>query len=253
MPVQELDSIKMHSQGLFVYTHSQQILKDISLKIPKNKVTALIGPSGAGKSTYLRCLNKIIEMNSSFKVEGKIFLGNENIDDLDIVVLRSRVGMIFQRPNPFPFSIYENVAYGPRLHGLYQKKSELDEIVHNSLDQAGLWNEVKGDIHKSGFDLSVGQQQRLCIARALAVEPEVLLMDEPCSALDPTSTQRIEELLRWLSHQMTIVLVTHQMLQAKQVSHRTALLYAGELIEENQTEAFFNDPRQQRTKEYLLQ
>ena len=247
------ESIKMHSEDISVYTSGQRILKDISLDIPKNKVTALIGPSGAGKSTYLRCLNKIITMNSHFKVEGKIFLGNEDIDDLDIVVLRSRVGMIFQRPNPFPFSIYENVAYGPRLHGLYRKRSELDEIVRTSLDQAGLWEEVKNDWYKkSGFDLSVGQQQRLCIARALAVRPEVLLMDEPCSALDPTSTQRIEALIRDLSRQMTIVIVTHQMLQARDVSDRTALLYGGEIIEVNETETFFNAPRHQRAKEYLL-
>ena len=246
------ESIKMHSEDISVYTSGQRILKDISLEILKNKVTALIGPSGAGKSTYLRCLNKIITMNSQFKVEGKIFLENEDIDDLDIVVLRSRVGMIFQRPNPFPFSIYENVAYGPRLHGLYRKRSELDEIVRTSLDQAGLWEEVKNDWHKKGgFDLSVGQQQRLCIARALAVRPEVLLMDEPCSALDPTSTQRIEALIRELSRRMTIVIVTHQMHQARVVSDRTALLYGGEILEVNETETFFSAPRHQRAKEYV--
>ena len=243
----------MRSQEISVYTASQQILNGISLDIPANRVTALIGPSGAGKSTYLRCLNKIIEMNDGFKVEGKIFLENDDIDDLDLVTLRSRVGMIFQKPNPFPFSIYENVAYGPRLHGLYRKKPELDDIVKNSLEQAGLWNEVKDDLHKKrGLDLSVGQQQRLCIARALAVAPEVLLMDEPCSALDPVSTQRIETLIRTLSRQMTIVLVTHQMLQAKEVSDRTVFLYAGEMIEENQTDLFFSEPQHQRTKNYLF-
>ena len=246
------ERIKIHSQSLCVSNESRlRILKDISLVIPINKVIAFIGPSGCGKTVLLQCFNKTLD--STFKTSGNIFLDDQNIDEIDVVELRGRVGMISQKPNPFPSSIYENVASGPRLHGLYATKAQLDEMVKNSLEQVGLWDEVKDYFYRrSGFDLSVGQQQRLCIARALMVNPEVLLMDEPCSALDPMSTQRIQELLRALSHRMTIVIVTDRIKEMRQMSDRTFVFYQGRLIEENDTAELFKNPQHPLTREYLL-
>ena len=247
------DDPKMSMRNVNVFYGDSQAIYDVSLDIGKNQVIALIGPSGCGKSTFLRCMNRMNDTIDICKVKGSFMLEQDNIYDpkLDVVELRARVGMVFQKPNPFPKSIYENVAYGPRLHGLANKKFELDEIVENSLRKAGLWDEVKDRLDQPGTGLSGGQQQRLCIARSIAVSPEVVLMDEPCSALDPIATAKIEELIDELSGQYTIAIVTHSMQQAARVSHRTAYFHLGRLIEVNDTNTVFTAPEHALTEAYI--
>jgi phosphate transport system ATP-binding protein len=244
---------KMLADDVSVFYADKQALKDVSIKIYDDLVTAFIGPSGCGKSTFLRCLNRMNDTIPSARVTGCIKLDGEDITSsrMDVVQLRARVGMVFQKPNPFPKSIYENVAYGPRIHGLSQSKSELDGIVESSLKRAGLWDEVKDRLQESGTALSGGQQQRLCIARAIAVDPEVILMDEPCSALDPIATAKIEELIHELRGRYAIAIVTHNMQQAARVSQRTAFFHLGELVEYGKTSEIFTNPRQQRTQDYI--
>lgn len=245
---------KMIGQDVSVFYGEKRALFDVNLSVRKNNVTALIGPSGCGKSTFLRCLNRMNDTIDGCRVTGKITLEGMDIYDtsIDVVELRARVGMVFQKPNPFPKSIYENIAYGPRIHGLARSKADLDQIVETSLQKAGLWNEVKDRLHESGTGLSGGQQQRLCIARAVAVSPEVILMDEPCSALDPIATARIEELIHELRTNFTIVIVTHSMQQAARVSQRTAMFHLGHLVEENDTDKMFTNPDDQRTQDYIM-
>jgi len=245
--------IKMRGNKVGVFYGEKQALFDVDLDVRENQVTALIGPSGCGKSTFLRCLNRMNDTIDSARVTGKITLDNEDIYDkaIDVVELRARVGMVFQKPNPFPKSIYENVAYGPRIHGLAKKKSEIDHVVETSLKKAGLFNEVKDRLHEPGTGLSGGQQQRLCIARAIAVSPEVILMDEPCSALDPIATARVEELIDELRQNYTIVIVTHSMQQAARVSQRTAMFHLGYLVEEGATDKMFTNPDDKRTQDYI--
>lgn len=244
---------KMETRDLDVFYGDKQALEGVGLEIGANQVTALIGPSGCGKSTYLRCLNRMNDVVPGCRVEGSVTLDGEDIydPDLDVVKLRARVGMVFQKPNPFPKSIYENVAYGPRIHGVAQTKAELDDLVRQSLSKAGLLAEVESRLDEPGTSLSGGQQQRLCIARAIAVSPEVILMDEPCSALDPIATARVEELIDELREQFTIVIVTHSMQQAARVSQRTAFFHLGILIEEGDTEKIFTNPADQRTQDYI--
>lgn len=244
---------KMLTRGLDVFYGEKQALQHVDLEIGANQVTALIGPSGCGKSTFLRCLNRMNDVVPGCRVEGDVLLEGEDIYDplLDVVKLRAQIGMVFQKPNPFPKSIYENVAYGPRIHGLTQNKSELDDLVRQSLRKAGLLGEVENRLEEPGTSLSGGQQQRLCIARAIAVSPEVILMDEPCSALDPIATARVEELIDELREQFTIVIVTHSMQQAARVSQRTAFFHLGELIEEGDTERIFTNPAEKRTQDYI--
>ncbi|MCR9097258.1 MAG: phosphate ABC transporter ATP-binding protein PstB [bacterium] len=243
----------METRDLDVFYGDKQALQSVSLEIGANEVTALIGPSGCGKSTYLRCLNRMNDVVPGCRVDGAVTLDGEDIydPDLDVVKLRARVGMVFQKPNPFPKSIYENVAYGPRIHGVAQTKTELDDLVRQSLSKAGLLEEVENRLEEPGTSLSGGQQQRLCIARAIAVSPEVILMDEPCSALDPIATARVEELIDELREQFTIVIVTHSMQQAARVSQRTAFFHLGVLIEEGDTEKIFTNPAEQRTQDYI--
>ena len=228
-------------------------IRNVSIDIGKNEVISMIGPSGCGKSTFLRCLNRMNDIIESCRVSGSIQLDGVDINSrsTDVVTLRARVGMVFQRPNPFPKSIFENVAYGPRIHGLVDSKVDLDEVVETSLRKAGLWDEVKDYLHQPGTGLSGGQQQRLCIARAIAVKPEVILMDEPCSALDPIATAKIEELMDELSENYTIVIVTHSMQQAARVSQRTAYFHLGELIEVGDTKRIFTNPRHRLTEGYI--
>jgi phosphate transport system ATP-binding protein len=244
---------KMSADEVSVFYSDKQALKQVSIKIYEDRVTAFIGPSGCGKSTFLRCLNRMNDTIPSARVTGRIELDNEDImsPDMDVVQLRARVGMVFQKPNPFPKSIYENVAYGPRIHGLSNSKAELDGIVESSLKRAGLWDEVKDRLQESGTALSGGQQQRLCIARAIAVDPEVILMDEPCSALDPIATAKIEELIHELRGRYAIAIVTHNMQQAARVSQRTAFFHLGELVEYGKTSEIFTNPREQRTQDYI--
>jgi len=244
---------KMSADKVSVFYGDKQALKDISIRIYEDRVTAFIGPSGCGKSTFLRCLNRMNDTIPSARVTGRIELDNEDINgpDMDVVQLRARVGMVFQKPNPFPKSIFENVAYGPRIHGLSRNKSELHDIVERSLKRAGLWDEVKDRLQESGTALSGGQQQRLCIARAIAVDPEVILMDEPCSALDPIATAKIEELIHELRGRYAIAIVTHNMQQAARVSQRTAFFHLGELVEYGKTSEIFTKPREQRTQDYI--
>ncbi len=236
-----------------VFYGDKQALFAINLDIRENEVTALIGPSGCGKSTFLRCMNRMNDTIDSCRVSGEILLHGEDIYDgaVDPVHLRARVGMVFQKPNPFPKSIYDNVAYGPRIHGIATGKDELDAMVQLSLEKAGLWKEVADRLDQPGTGLSGGQQQRLCIARTIAVQPEVILMDEPCSALDPIATARIEELIDELREQFTIVIVTHSMQQAARVSQRTAFFHMGELVEVGDTKQIFNHPDDQRTQDYI--
>lgn len=243
----------MLTRGLDVFYGEKQALQHVDLEIGANQVTALIGPSGCGKSTFLRCLNRMNDVVPGCRVEGDVLLEGEDIYDplLDVVKLRAQIGMVFQKPNPFPKSIYENVAYGPRIHGLTQNKSDLDDLVRQSLRKAGLLGEVENRLEEPGTSLSGGQQQRLCIARAIAVSPEVILMDEPCSALDPIATARVEELIDELREQFTIVIVTHSMQQAARVSQRTAFFHLGELIEEGDTERIFTNPAEKRTQDYI--
>ncbi len=244
---------KMIARDVSVYYGDKQALKGVSIDVHEDRVTAFIGPSGCGKSTFLRCLNRMNDTIPAARVQGLIELDGENITSpsMDVVQLRARVGMVFQKPNPFPKSIYENVAYGPRIHGLTSSRKELDETVEKSLKRAGLWDEVKDRLQESGTALSGGQQQRLCIARAIAVDPEVILMDEPCSALDPIATARIEELIHELRGRYAIVIVTHNMQQAARVSQRTAFFHLGELVEYGKTSDMFTNPREQRTQDYI--
>jgi phosphate transport system ATP-binding protein len=236
-----------------VYYGQKHAVKKVSIDIAKNQVLAMIGPSGCGKSTFLRCLNRMNDTIEGARVEGSILLDGKDIHDRkqDVVQLRARVGMVFQKPNPFPKSIYENVAYGPRIHGLAGDRVELDEIVHTSLQRAGLWEEVKDRLQQPGTSLSGGQQQRLCIARTIAVNPEVILMDEPCSALDPIATARIEDLMEELRQSYAMVIVTHSMQQAARVSQRTAYFHLGDLIEVGETDRIFTNPRHKLTEDYI--
>ena len=236
-----------------VFYGENQALKNINLEVGKSEVIALIGPSGCGKSTFLRCLNRLNDTIDSCRVTGEFSLEGEDIysGDMDVVLLRARVGMVFQKPNPFPKSIYENVAYGPKIHGLTASKKELDELVELSLDRAGLLEEVKDRIHSPGTSLSGGQQQRLCIARAIAIKPDVILMDEPCSALDPIATEKIEGLINELKENYAIVMVTHSMSQAARVSQRAAYFHLGDLIEVGDTKKIFEDPEHELTKNYI--
>jgi phosphate transport system ATP-binding protein len=244
---------KMSARGVNVYYGEKQAIIDVSLDIGKNEVIAMIGPSGCGKSTFLRTLNRMNDIIPGCRVEGEISLDGDDIyrSGQDPVLLRARVGMVFQKPNPFPKSIYENVAYGPRIHGLAHSRAELDEIVENSLRRASLFDEVKDILDKPGTGLSGGQQQRLCIARAIAVSPEVILMDEPCSALDPIATARIEELIDELKANYTIAIVTHSMQQAARVSERTAYFHLGKLIEVGNTKEIFTMPKHELTENYI--
>ncbi|WP_279614736.1 phosphate ABC transporter ATP-binding protein PstB [Sphingomicrobium astaxanthinifaciens] len=244
---------KMRAENVNVFYGDKQAIKDVSIEIFDDKVTAFIGPSGCGKSTFLRTLNRMNDTIPSARVEGLIELDGEDIHApaMDVVQLRARVGMVFQKPNPFPKSIYENIAYGPRIHGLTSSKSDMDAIVESSLRRAGLWDEVKDRLDESGTALSGGQQQRLCIARAIAVDPEVILMDEPCSALDPIATAKIEELIHELRGRYAIAIVTHNMQQAARVSQRTAFFHLGNLVEYGETGQIFTNPTQQRTQDYI--
>ena len=236
-----------------VYYGTKQALNKISLDIHPNRVTSLIGPSGCGKTTFLRCVNRMNDLIDICRVKGRIEIENQDIYDpaVDVVALRAHVGMVFQKPNPFPKSIFDNVAYGPRIHGMAQSKSALHDIVENSLRRAGLWDEVHDRLDEPGTGLSGGQQQRLCIARAIAVEPRVILMDEPCSALDPIATARIEELIDELREKFTIIIVTHSMQQAARVSQKTAFFHLGELVEEGETAQIFTSPQDERTESYI--
>ncbi|MEA3332383.1 MAG: phosphate ABC transporter ATP-binding protein PstB, partial [Pseudomonadota bacterium] len=236
-----------------VFYGEKQAIKSVSLDIAENEVIAMIGPSGCGKSTFLRCLNRMNDTIDSCRVTGNIILDDEdiNLPGVDVVLLRAKVGMVFQKPNPFPKSIRENVAYGPRIHGLAADRNQLDEIVESSLQKAGLWDEVKDRLDDSGTSLSGGQQQRLCIARSIAVSPEVILMDEPCSALDPIATAKIEGLIDELRENFTIIIVTHSMQQASRVSQRTAFFHLGDLIEVGSTRQLFTNPKHQLTEDYI--
>lgn len=244
---------KIRTSGVNVFYGDKQALKDVSIAIPEKAVMSFIGPSGCGKSTFLRCINRMNDTIPVARITGDIEIDGRDIYDpsLDVVQLRARVGMVFQKPNPFPKSIFENVAYGPRIHGLAKDKTELEEIVVNSLRRAGLFEEVNDRLADSGTSLSGGQQQRLCIARAIAVSPEIILMDEPCSALDPIASARIEELIAELRQNFTIVIVTHSMQQAARVSQRTAFFHLGILVEEGATDDIFTNPREQRTQDYI--
>ncbi|NRA23788.1 MAG: phosphate ABC transporter ATP-binding protein [Oleispira sp.] len=244
---------KLSARNVDVFYGDKQAIHDVSLDIGANEVIALIGPSGCGKSTFLRTLKRMNDTIDICNIKGEILLDNENIYDpkVDTVPLRARVGMVFQKPNPFPKSIYDNVAYGPRIHGLAQTRVELDETVEKSLKRAGLWNEVKDRLHAPGTGLSGGQQQRLCIARTIAVDPEVILMDEPCSALDPIATAKIEELIEELREKYTIAIVTHSMQQPARVSQRTAYFHLGQLIEVNPTDQVFTTPQHELTEAYI--
>jgi phosphate transport system ATP-binding protein len=243
----------MTAAGVNVFYGQKQAIKDVSINVSSEHVTAFIGPSGCGKSTFLRCLNRMNDTVDGARVEGQIALDGQDIyaASMDVVQLRARVGMVFQKPNPFPKSIYENVAYGPRLHGLTRSKADLDGVVESALRRAGLWDEVKDRLGESGTAMSGGQQQRLCIARAIAVDPEVILMDEPCSALDPIATARIEELIDDLRGRYAIVIVTHNMQQAARVSQKTAFFHMGSLVEYDDTSTIFTNPREPRTKDYI--
>ncbi len=244
---------KISASGVSVFYGDKKAIDDVSIDVHTRYVTAFIGPSGCGKSTFLRSLNRMNDTIASARVEGEILLDGEDIyrSRMDVVQLRARVGMVFQKPNPFPKSIYENIAYGPRIHGLASSKAEMDRIVEESLQRAGLWDEVKDRLADSGTALSGGQQQRLCIARAIAVDPEVILMDEPCSALDPIATARIEELIDELRGRYAIVIVTHSMQQAARVSQRTAFFHMGKMVEYGKTSDIFTNPREERTKDYI--
>ena len=247
-----MDNSKITVESLNLHYGENHALKNVNMEIADHAITAFIGPSGCGKSTFLRCLNRMNDLVDGCRVEGKVILDGEDIYDkrVDTTLLRKKVGMVFQQPNPFPMSIYDNIAYGPRLHGIKNKK-ELDEIVERSLQGAAIFEEVKDRLHKSALGLSGGQQQRLCIARALAVSPEVLLMDEPTSALDPISTLKIEELMETLKKKCTVVIVTHNMQQAARVSDDTAFFLVGEVVEKNATSEIFARPKDKRTEDYI--
>ena len=245
--------VAIRTRNVDVFYGDKQALHQVSVDIGRNEVTAFIGPSGCGKSTFLRCLNRMNDTIEQCRVEGEILLDGEDIyaPGTDVVPLRARVGMVFQKPNPFPKSIYENVAYGARLHGLAAGRAELDELVERSLTRAGLWEEVKDRLQTPGTSLSGGQQQRLCIARAIAIEPEVILMDEPCSALDPIATARVEELIDELRRKYTIIMVTHSMQQAARISQRTAYFHLGRLVEVDKTDKIFTNPSHELTEAYI--
>ncbi len=249
----DTQTIKIEARNAQVYYGTNHAIKDVNVDIMDKTVTAFIGPSGCGKSTFLRCLNRMNDTIPSCRVEGSITLEGENIYDprVDPVQLRARIGMVFQKPNPFPKSIYDNVAYGPKIHGLTRNKAELDEVVETCLRKAALWNEVKDRLTAPGTGLSGGQQQRLCIARAIATSPEVLLMDEPCSALDPIATAQVEELIDELRSQFSVVIVTHSMQQAARVSQRTAFFHLGYLVEFGETGQIFTNPKDPRTESYI--
>lgn len=249
----QTESVKISARGVQVHYGEKHALRDVDVDILDKTVTAFIGPSGCGKSTFLRCLNRMNDTVAVARVSGTILLDGEDIYDrrVDPVQLRAKVGMVFQKPNPFPKSIYDNVAYGPRIHGLTRNKAELDEVVESSLRKAALWNEVKDRLHEGGTGLSGGQQQRLCIARAVATSPEVLLMDEPCSALDPIATAQVEELIDELRSQFSVVIVTHSMQQAARVSQRTAFFHLGNLVEYGETGTIFTKPSDPRTESYI--
>ncbi|MBF0209966.1 MAG: phosphate ABC transporter ATP-binding protein [Desulfamplus sp.] len=250
---QIVDDPRMSCKNVNVYYGDKHAIHDVTLDIARNEVIAMIGPSGCGKSTFLRCLNRMNDTIDFCRVTGSILLDGKNIHDkdVDVVPLRAQVGMVFQKPNPFPKSIYENVAYGPKIHGLVQTRAETDEIVETSLKKAGLWEEVKDRLNQPGTSLSGGQQQRLCIARTIAVGPEVILMDEPCSALDPIATARIEDLIDELRENFSIAIVTHSMQQASRVSQRTAYFHLGDLIEVGSTDQVFLNPLHQLTEDYV--
>ena len=248
-----VSNARMTTTGVNVHYGDKHAIKQVDLDIGKNQVIAMIGPSGCGKSTFLRCLNRMNDTIDSCRVTGEIKLDDQDIYDkkLDVVPLRAQVGMVFQKPNPFPKSIYDNIAYGPRIHGLVSNRAELDEVVEKSLTRAGLWDEVKDRMDQPGTGLSGGQQQRLCIARTIAVEPEVILMDEPCSALDPIATAKVEELIDELREHYTIAIVTHSMQQAARVSQRTAYFHLGNLVEVGETSQIFTNPRHKLTEDYI--
>ncbi|GAB5373901.1 MAG: phosphate ABC transporter ATP-binding protein PstB [Acuticoccus sp.] len=252
-PFNEAPPTKINAQNVCVDYGAKRAIHHVSLEIPKKSVTAFIGPSGCGKSTFLRCINRMNDTIDSCRVTGRIDMEGEDLNDRtrDVVLLRARVGMVFQKPNPFPKSIFENVAYGPKIHGTAKSKAHLAEIVEQSLGRAGLWKEVKDRLNEPGTGLSGGQQQRLCIARAIAVSPEVILMDEPCSALDPIATATVEELIHELRENYTIVIVTHSMAQAERVSQKTCYFHLGYLVEEGPTATIFNDPEEERTRQYI--
>ncbi len=247
------DTIKFSARKVQVFYGDTHAIKDVDVDIADKTVTALIGPSGCGKSTFLRCLNRMNDTIDVCRVEGDIYLDGEDIYDkrVDPVQLRAKVGMVFQKPNPFPKSIYDNVAYGPKIHGMAKNKAELDEIVEKALRRGAIWDEVKDRLTASGTSLSGGQQQRLCIARAVATEPEVLLMDEPCSALDPIATAQVEELIDELRRDYSVVIVTHSMQQAARVSQKTAFFHLGHLVEFGDTEQIFTNPKDERTESYI--
>jgi len=247
------ENVKISARDVQVYYGTNQAIKDVNVDVQDKMVTAFIGPSGCGKSTFLRCINRMNDTIDIARVEGKITLDGEDIyaPDVDPVQLRAKVGMVFQKPNPFPKSIYDNVAYGPRIHGMARNRAELDEIVEKSLRRAALWNEAKDRLAEPGTSLSGGQQQRLCIARAVATEPEVLLMDEPCSALDPIATGQIEDLIDELRTNYSVIIVTHSMQQAARVSQRTAFFHLGSLVEYGSTDQIFTNPQDPRTESYI--
>lgn len=245
---------KIHTEQVNVFYGAKQALFDVNINVPAQQVTALIGPSGCGKSTFLRCLNRMNDTIEGCRVEGGIFIDDHDINapTQDVVALRSWVGMVFQKPNPFPKSIYDNVAYGPRIHAMTPSRADLDALVEKSLIQAGLWDEVRDRLHELGTSLSGGQQQRLCIARTLAVSPEIILMDEPCSALDPIATARVEELIAELKDQYTIVIVTHSMQQAARVSQQTCFFHLGKVVETGSTQQIFSTPKLKQTQDYIM-
>ncbi len=248
-----MNKIKVKTEKLKLWYGEKQALKSIDLDIYANKITAFIGPSGCGKSTYLRCLNRMNDLIDNVKIEGRVTLDGHDIygKDVDVVAVRRKVGMVFQQPNPFPKSIYDNIAYAPLMHDMVKKGKECDVLVENSLKDAGLWEEVKDKLHEPGTALSGGQQQRLCIARTIAVKPDVILMDEPTSALDPLSTQTIENLMVKLKDKFTIIVVTHNMQQAARVADMTAFFHLGDLIEYDETEKIFVNPREEKTEQYI--
>lgn len=246
-----MSNIKFDVKNLNLHYGKFHALKDVNMEIPEKQITAFIGPSGCGKSTFLKCLNRMNDLVEGCNITGDVKLDGEDIfDGMDVNLLRKRVGMVFQNPNPFPMSLYDNIAYGPRTHGIHSKE-KLDEIVERSLKQAAIWDELKDRLKKSALGLSGGQQQRLCIARALAVEPEVLLMDEPTSALDPISTSKIEDLAMELKHDYTIIMVTHNMQQATRIADKTAFFLLGQVIEFDDTEKMFSKPQDKRTEDYI--
>jgi phosphate transport system ATP-binding protein len=252
-PILNSGNVKISCRNVNVYYGDKHAIKNVSVDIAEKEVTAFIGPSGCGKSTFLRCFNRMNDTIPSCRVDGDIIIDNENIYDkkVDPVLLRARIGMVFQKPNPFPKSIYQNVAYGPSIHGLARNRPELDEIVVTSLQKAGLYEEVKDQLQHPGTSLSGGQQQRLCIARAISVQPELILMDEPCSALDPIATAKIEELIEELRQNYTIIIVTHSMQQAARVSQRTAFFHLGNLVEVGNTNRIFVNPEHELTQDYI--